>query len=68
MATIKINNLNASGSELFSDHESYLSDLTDDEITLTQGGSSPACVICTIGWSIVIGSAVYGYGKNKKWW
>ncbi|MBW4570961.1 MAG: hypothetical protein KME31_23945 [Tolypothrix carrinoi HA7290-LM1] len=32
MATIKINNLNAAGSELFSDSESFLNDLTENEI------------------------------------
>ncbi|MDF5706648.1 MAG: hypothetical protein PUP90_02930 [Nostoc sp. S4] len=68
MATIKISDLHPAGSEFFSDSEGYLSDLTDDEMTLTQGGSTPACIICTIGWSMVIGGAVYGYGKNKKWW
>ncbi|MEH1853589.1 MAG: hypothetical protein V7L11_18395 [Nostoc sp.] len=32
MATIKINNLNAAGSELFTDSESYLNELTEKEL------------------------------------
>jgi hypothetical protein len=38
MATIKINNLNATGSELFSDSETYLTDLTEEEMNMTHGG------------------------------
>jgi hypothetical protein len=38
MATIKINNLNTAGSDLFSDSESYLTELTEEETNLTQGG------------------------------
>jgi len=38
MATIKIADLNAVGSEFFTDSESYLNELTDDELNMTQGG------------------------------
>jgi hypothetical protein len=52
MATIKISDLHSVGSELFMDSESYLNELTDEELN-TQGGfptvftpaSTPACVI-----------------------
>jgi hypothetical protein len=37
MATIKINNLNTSGSDLFNDSESYLTELTEEEMNLTGG-------------------------------
>jgi hypothetical protein len=43
MATIKISDLHPAGSELLLDSESYLNDLTDEEIKLTHGGSSGVC-------------------------
>lgn len=39
MATIKIHDLNPTGSQLFSDSESYLNELTDDEININGGGN-----------------------------
>lgn len=46
MANIRIDNLSEldfMGNELFEDSESFLSELTDVELTMNQGGSSPAC-------------------------
>ncbi|MEH1853590.1 MAG: hypothetical protein V7L11_18400 [Nostoc sp.] len=43
MANIKINNLNTAGSDLFNDSESFLNELTDSELNMTQGGSSIWC-------------------------
>ena len=47
MATIKITNLYSTGSELFQDSETYLNDLTNEEINLTGGliftRSTPFC-------------------------
>ncbi|MEA5516746.1 hypothetical protein [Nodularia sp. UHCC 0506] len=37
LPTIKISNLNPTGSELFSDSENYLTELTDEELNLTGG-------------------------------
>ncbi len=37
MATIKITNLYSTGSELFQDSETYLNDLTDEEMNSTGG-------------------------------
>jgi hypothetical protein len=37
MATIKITNLYSTGSELFQDSESYLNEVTDEEMTLGGG-------------------------------
>jgi hypothetical protein len=48
MATIKIVDLSPVGSEFFADSESYLNELTDDELNMTQGGTS------TILWSIAL--------------
>lgn len=41
MASIKINNLSAAGSDLFTDSESYMHELSDAELS-QQGGMSPA--------------------------
>jgi hypothetical protein len=81
MATIKINNINAPGSDLFNDSESYLDDLTDDEMSLTQGGSSIICYYGIVGSMYAARSSIgcanaaaavirFGYdqGKKRKWW
>jgi hypothetical protein len=39
MASIKISNLNPTGSDLFADSESYLNELKDEELTSIQGGT-----------------------------
>ncbi|MDV2998352.1 MAG: hypothetical protein N4J56_008057 [Chroococcidiopsis sp. SAG 2025] len=38
MPTIKIDNLNPTGSELFSDSESYMNELGDNELDVVSGG------------------------------
>jgi hypothetical protein len=48
MATIKIADLRPVGSEFFSDSESYLTELSDDELVGTQGGSSWACGVAAV--------------------
>jgi hypothetical protein len=81
MAIIKINNLNTAGFDLFNDSESYLNDLTDDEMSLTQGGSSPVCYFAMMSGIYAARSsfgcvnaanaaviAVTSYGQKKKWW
>jgi hypothetical protein len=47
MATIKISDLHSAGSELFMDSESYLNELTDEELNMAHGGfiTTPYCVI-----------------------
>ena len=44
MATIKISDLHSAGSELFMDSESYLNELTNEELNMTHGGSTPFCM------------------------
>jgi len=61
MATIKINNLNTAGSDLFNDSESFLNELTEQEVNMTNGGISPVIVIS-------VSVSVYAYGKYKGWW
>lgn len=45
MATIKISNLYPTGADLFSDSESYMSELGDNELASVNGGilTSPVC-------------------------
>ena len=48
MASIKINNLQPAGSNLFNDSESYLSELTETELNTNNGGLIPTVVIVTV--------------------
>ncbi|BAZ12490.1 hypothetical protein NIES4071_43210 [Calothrix sp. NIES-4071] len=45
MATINISDLRPTGSELFSDSEGYMSELSDNELISVNGGilTSPVC-------------------------
>lgn len=54
MPTIKISDLHPTGSELFSDSESFMNDLVDGEIGAIQGGfSSLRCVVWSARFSVV---------------
>ncbi len=53
MATINISDLLPTGSELFSDSESYMSELGDSELDIINGGSSPACIVWSIRITVV---------------
>ncbi|MEH2285903.1 hypothetical protein [Nostoc sp.] len=48
MANIVISELRPAGSELFMDSESYMHDITDNELHATKGGITPLIYI-TIG-------------------
>ncbi|MDF5706646.1 MAG: hypothetical protein PUP90_02920 [Nostoc sp. S4] len=63
MATIKISDLRPAGSDFFMDSESYLNELTDEELSLTHGGSTPWCIalgvtiavtVCSCAWQLSI--------------
>ena len=56
MATIKISDLHSAGSELFMDSESYLNELTNEELNMTHGGSTPLCAGIIIGLLITLKS------------
>jgi len=45
MGNIKISDLCSTGSELFSDSESYMSELNDSAIDSISGGTTPICAI-----------------------
>jgi lactobin A/cerein 7B family class IIb bacteriocin len=61
MAVISISNLNVAGSDLFMDSESFMSDLTEQELAGTNGGLSPILVMTVLvnSWWFV-GGAVLG--------
>ena len=56
MATIKISDLHSAGSELFMDSESYLSELTDEELNMAHGGfaSKQSTVTCGLVFSLSV--------------
>ena len=56
MANITISDLRPAGADLFSDSESYMHDLTDNELSGTQGGSTLFCGGVIVG--IVISIAI----------
>lgn len=49
MANILINDLCVTGFELFSDKESYLNELNDNEINSTHGGFTTSPVCASVG-------------------
>ncbi|MEQ9234320.1 hypothetical protein [Coleofasciculus sp. E2-BRE-01] len=57
MASIKITSLNMTGSDLFIDSESYLNELTDEDMNKTKGG-----IIITF--AILAASYYYGYQQG----
>jgi hypothetical protein len=57
MATITISNLHPTGSDLFSDSESYLRELSNEDIVQVQGGSTLVCsVVASV--SVVASAAI----------
>ncbi len=76
MATIKISDLHPVGSELFFDSESYLTELSDDELVGTQGGSTAGCAwaaavwssgMCAVGVTVATLITVATYGAYQGW-
>ena len=48
MASIKINNLQPAGSDLFNDSESFMNELSNQESNFINGGVVSGGCICTI--------------------
>ncbi|MBE9037072.1 hypothetical protein [aff. Roholtiella sp. LEGE 12411] len=63
MASIRINNIQPAGSSLFMDEESFLSELSNEEIGLAHGGFTIFALI-----SLGVASAALGYavGRNSR--
>lgn len=53
MASIKIYDLGSAGSELFQDSESFLNELTDEELGTVEGGTS-ITVSVSLSWSVTV--------------
>lgn len=73
MTKIAINDLSPAGTDLFMDSESFLNELTDEQLNETQGGSilSVAAIISTVGCMVVAGGAfvigvTVGYHTRRK--
>jgi len=65
MATIQVYNLSTTGAELFGDSESYLNDLTNDEMNLTGGFISS--VYCQFGGALAkLASQAYQIGRQHR--
>ena len=47
MANIKVNDIKSTGSDLFSDSESYFTELSETELNTTTGGS-PALILLLV--------------------
>ncbi|NJL42746.1 MAG: hypothetical protein HC935_03980 [Pseudanabaena sp. SU_2_4] len=60
MATINIQDLKVVGSNLFSDEENYLNELTADELDITIGRFSPVVYTLAVGSAFVLS---YNIGK-----
>ena len=54
MASIKINDIQLNGSDLFNDSESYLSELTQSELIDNHGGSTPTSTLLFFGGSMIL--------------
>ena len=71
MNDIKIADLNTNGIELFADSESYLRDLSEDELNVKGGGITAAVFTtgyCAIGAAVIlVGGLIVSScnGKNK---
>ncbi len=63
MATIKISDLQPVGTDLFSDSESYLNYLTDDELNLTKGGITPTTLSSLPCAGSIAYSVSYAWGR-----
>jgi hypothetical protein len=69
--SIHIRDLEVPGLELLSDEESYLDEMSSHEVNVTLGGSSPACIVATIGSiaaSVAISEAARKVHDNNNLW
>jgi hypothetical protein len=54
MTTISIHDLRPTGADLFDSSESYLQELSDTELSETNGGSSPFCWTLAVLGGIIV--------------
>ena len=58
MASIAISNLHPAGADLFMDSESFMNELTDEQLNMTHGGATPGAA----GVVIIIASNAFCAG------
>lgn len=64
MATINISDLYSTGSELFSDSESYMNELKNEELLSINGGTST--LLCSSATCVIISVvSYYTYKRNR---
>ncbi len=71
MAYITISDLKATGFDLFNDQESFLNEVTQEELALTNGGITPSVILITIAEGILGGAAGITFSlatKKAGWW
>lgn len=62
MANIKISDLHSTGSDLFSDSESYMNELGDSQLDIINGGSTP--IIASVLVTAISASLVFSPSPN----
>lgn len=62
MATIAIENLNANGLDLFSDSESFLTEVGDREMSATVGGITPVITFTAAWGTLSVSGVTFGTG------
>lgn len=63
MATIAISNLHSVGSDFFADSESYMNELSEQELHEMQGGGSPAYALVGV---LAVGIGIAGYQIGRQ--
>ncbi len=64
MASIQIYDLQPTGFDLFNDSESFMNELTDNELVNTQGGDATTIILSVIG--VLVAVTVIGSGVNQS--
>ena len=68
MATINISDLRPAGSDLFSDSEGYMTELTEYELSV-QGGATPSPILASSNWciagAVALSSLIASYVKGR---
>ena len=63
MATIRITDINATGSTLFLDEESFLEELSEEEIGITHGGIT---IFAILALGVAAAGLGYNMGRNDR--
>jgi lactobin A/cerein 7B family class IIb bacteriocin len=64
MASIAISDLHPAGYNLLFDGESFMTDLNENELDRVSGGTPPLAIVA-IGFGVVVGAGLIGYGVGQ---